>query len=264
MRITSVEGLHLRYFCSIGLTFRRGHRLHLEVEKFRGRLREPYSPENDSALAVPDVKLHILPISEVIISHWMRLHTRPHSKGRAKMRLIAIVAGLLLLGAIRQADARGGMEGASATEADITLPVMGAAIWADPAHHTVAELMSIRELATVTPLIDKEWHMLPRSSQLIVRFGHATSQPPRSGCATRPIVGGISIGQSSATAADDVLTVEDSDNRGRHVLERYPKAVRSKRRFLKQVGAPRQPATDALALPLPSLLLPLSADGWRT
>ncbi len=48
--------------------------------------------------------------------------------------------------------------------------------------------MSIQELATVTALIDKERHMLPRSSQSIVSFGHAMSQPPRSGFATRPIV----------------------------------------------------------------------------
>ncbi|MCA1500244.1 hypothetical protein [Bradyrhizobium sp. NBAIM14] len=33
---------------------------------------------------------------------------------------------------------------------------MAAAIWADPAHHTVAGLISIRELATVTALIDNE------------------------------------------------------------------------------------------------------------
>ncbi|MDA9463044.1 hypothetical protein XH87_00050 [Bradyrhizobium sp. CCBAU 53415] len=72
------------------------------------------------------------------------------------------------------------MEGASATAADITLPVMAAGIWADPAHHTVAGLMSIRELATVTALIDNERSGRTRSAAIrwsLLRAGNNGSRP---------------------------------------------------------------------------------------
>ncbi|MFK4654215.1 hypothetical protein ABIF97_004149 [Bradyrhizobium japonicum] len=61
------------------------------------------------------------------------------------------------------------MEVASATAADITLPVMAAAIWAGPAHHTVAGLMSIRELGTATALTNSERRSRTRGAA--VRWG---------------------------------------------------------------------------------------------
>lgn len=71
------------------------------------------------------------------------------------------------------------MEGASATAADNTLPVMAAAIWADPAHHTVAGLMSILELATVTALIDNERRRRTRGAAIRGRFLRAGNNGSR-------------------------------------------------------------------------------------
>ncbi|MGL3104689.1 hypothetical protein [Bradyrhizobium sp. BR 1432] len=84
----------------------------MEVEKLGRRAPALLAPENGSAPTIPGIKLHILRLSEVVIPHRLRLDTFPHSKGAGEMmKLIAVVAGLLLLGMIGQANARGGHGG---------------------------------------------------------------------------------------------------------------------------------------------------------
>lgn len=73
------------FICGISARSDWAFKLHLEVEKFRGRGRALLAPENGSAPAVPGVKLHICAVSKVVIPHRPRLDTLAHSKGAGKI-----------------------------------------------------------------------------------------------------------------------------------------------------------------------------------